>query len=573
MIKYTLFSENPHSHYLNIELRFTPSEKELSIVKIPSWRPGRYELGNFAKNVKNFRACNEKNVSLNFRKTAKDTWEITNAGSNEIILKYEYYAAELNAGSTFVDEKQIYVNPVNCCIFLPEQMEEIHQLRLCIPEDFKIASSLPFQDSIFTAKNFDELADSPFIASAELKSTRFESENVNFYLHFNGECNPDIERIVNDFKLFCKECIRFFGKIHVQDYHFLFQILPNHFYHGVEHLRNTVIAIGPAYHLMNHYLYPEVLGVSCHELFHTWNIKAIRPKEMLPYDFTKENYARTGFVYEGFTTYYGDKLLFSSGVFDEKTYFGTLEERLLKHFHNYGRFNLSVADSSFDTWLDGYVPGAPYRKTSIYDEGCLTAFMLDVLILKSSGNRNNLQDLLKVLYHEFYLNGKGYSEHDIQSIAHQLAGTDLDYFFENYVYGKENYEPLLTDCFQYLGLLLIKSSNPKLSERVFGIKTILNNGIVTVSVVAPESPAWKAGIFNGDEILSINAMQVKNNLEEWLNYFLNKNENIEVIVSKSGSLRSLKLKVKDEIDFYPIYKISKDPTLTPENYLTWQKVK
>jgi predicted metalloprotease with PDZ domain len=141
------------------------------------------------------------------------------------------------------------------------------------------------------------------------------------------------------------------------------------------------------------------------------------------------------------------------------------------------------------------------------------------------------------------------------------------------VYGKENYEPLLTDCFQYLGLLLKKSSNPKLSERVFGIKTILNNGIVTVSGVAPESPAWKAGIFNGDEILSINAMQVKNNLEEWLNYFLNKNENIEVIVSKSGSLRSLKLKVKDEIDFYPIYKISKDPTLTPENYLTWQKVK
>jgi predicted metalloprotease with PDZ domain len=179
----------------------------------------------------------------------------------------------------------------------------------------------------------------------------------------------------------------------VDEYHFIFQIVPYKFYHGVEHKKSTVITIGPGYAINGGDVYEDVLGVSCHELFHLWNIKTIRPIEMLPYDYTKENYSRSGYVYEGFTTYYGDKILLSSDVFNEQQYFVTLQERLLKHFHNFGRFSLSVTDSSWETWLDGYLPGAPYRKTNIYDEGCLIAFMLDVLILKATGNTKSLRDV------------------------------------------------------------------------------------------------------------------------------------------------------------------------------------
>ena len=42
--------------------------------------------------------------------------------------------------------------------------------------------------------------------------------------------------------------------------------------------------------------YDNILGICSHELYHTWNIKAIRPKEMLPYDYTKENYSKLGYV-------------------------------------------------------------------------------------------------------------------------------------------------------------------------------------------------------------------------------------------------------------------------------------
>ena len=43
------------------------------------------------------------------------------------------------------------------------------------------------------------------------------------------------------------------------------------------------------------------------------NIKAIRPVEMLPYNYTKENYSRLGYVTE-VTTYMGDLMLLRSGV-------------------------------------------------------------------------------------------------------------------------------------------------------------------------------------------------------------------------------------------------------------------
>ena len=76
----------------------------------------------------------------------------------------------------------------------------------------------------------------------------------------------------------------------------------------------TIITIGPSYDVFDT-LYKELLGVSSHELYHTWNVKSIRPIEMFPYDFSKENYSELGFIYEGVTTYMGDLFLLKSNVF------------------------------------------------------------------------------------------------------------------------------------------------------------------------------------------------------------------------------------------------------------------
>ena len=85
-----------------------------------------------------------------------------------------------------------------------------------------------------------------------------------------------------------------FNEFPVKEYHFINLILPHKAYHGVEHQKSTVISLGPSYDVFGE-LYKELLGVSSHELYHTWNVKAIRPIEMYPYNFTKENYSKLGY--------------------------------------------------------------------------------------------------------------------------------------------------------------------------------------------------------------------------------------------------------------------------------------
>lgn len=574
MLHYKLYLKNPAAHYLYIDLVIDGINSDKLDLQLPAWRPGRYELGNFAKNIKKFEVFDSNDRALAFKKTSKDCWQIETKGNKQIKVTYSYYAADLNAGSTFVDDSQMYANPCNCLMYVPEMMQSEHKVTLDIPDNYFIATSLKKEGKTMIAPDYDELADSPFIAAPHINTIEFKVNNINFYLDFNGECHPDKDILIRDFSNFIAEQLAFFKEVHFKEYHFLIQIFPVKFHHGVEHTKNTVIGFGPGYHLMHAEVYNEFLGLCCHEFFHTWNIKTIRPAEMHPYDYTKENFARTGFVYEGVTTYYGDKLLFTSGIFDEPAYYKTFEERITKHLHSFGRFNLSVGDSSFDNWLDGYTPGAPYRKTNIYDEGCLVAFMLDVLIAKHSEKKNSLQTVLKSLYNDFYKKDKGYSEEDFTKACSVAAGKDLKDFFDKYVYGLEPYEPLLMECFGELGLQLEKHHAHTFYERYLGMKAAEHLHHKKITMIAPYSPAWKAGLSINDEILSVNGFILKNDFNQWLTYFSHKSDSCKLQIMRGAELKEITIPLKQEGDFFYTLKIAHRENATAmekENFAFWRR--
>jgi predicted metalloprotease with PDZ domain len=329
--------------------------------------------------------------------------------------------------------------------------------------------------------------------------------------------------------------------------------------------------LGPSYNLMSGDLFEDFLGVSSHELFHSWNIKTIRPIEMQPYDYTKENYSRSGYVYEGATSYYGDLFLFRSGVFSEFEYLKTVHQRLQKHFDNHGRFNLSVSQSSFDTWLDGYVTGIPNRKTSIYDEGSILAFMMDILIRKNSENQYSLDDVMRYLYIEFGKHEKGYSEADYKSLAEKFAGIPLDGFYNEYVWSANTFEDELKECLNYIGCSLNKAPSKRYHERTYGFKIAEQYPTTKITSVYPNSPADKAGVSINDEIISINGIQIRNDLEQWSRYFA-KNP-VELNVSSNGTFRNIKITPSKE-EYFPIYYIEKIASASEQqkkNFQLWSK--
>ncbi len=564
-MRYFFSSEDPDSHFLNIRVEADVHREGSVIFTCPSWRPGRYELADFAKNIGRIHFEDELGNELQSVKIAKDRWEVESEGSAKVIAVYTYYAAEINAGSSYVDRHQMYVNPVNCCLYVEELFEEEVALEINWSGTFQVAIGLYAHDGVFQASGIDELLDSPFIVSDQLKHHAFEQEDTNYHIWFYGAEDPPMDKIEKDFRKFTRAQTDMLGAFPVKDYHYLIQILDHKGYHGVEHSASTVISIGPEEDVFNDEVwYPELLGVSSHELFHTWNVKRIRPADMWPYDFTKENYTRMGYVTEGYTTYYGDLFLYRSGCFDDALFFQQLDKFLARHFNNPGRHNYSVSESSFDTWLDGYVKGVPGRKTSIYVEGALCAFMMDVAIRRASGNVSSLDTVVKWMLDTYYSKGQGVDEQGLIGYL-RTYGEHAEAVLNNHVYGTAGYLEPLQEAFGYLGMEL-SADEPKSDWHAWaGVILDPVNG-TTVDTVLTDSPGAVVGLQRGCKVLTVNGVE----FEKDMNLFGEGSKALVEIKEKFAPKRSVELLKPGSICAYE-YHVKKNDSADEEARKAFQE--
>lgn len=551
MIKYNISYKNPHKHLIDFELTTSTKNKEKLQFQLSAWRPGRYELADFAQNIINWQAYNEKDEKLSFKKITKDLWEVECKNCNEIKIIYNFYANQLDAGACYLDEHQLYINPVHCMFYITDRINDEYHLKMNLPKNYTIASSMLQVGNVLKVKGYDLLAESPIICSDSLQHDSYIVSGITFNLWFQGKCQPNWKKLKKDFTAFTKSQINHFGGFPVDEYHYFFQITPFRSYHGVEHTKNTVLLLGPGNEIMDK-RYEDLLGVCSHELYHTWNIKAIRPIEMYPYDYTKENYFRTGFVAEGVTTYMGDLMLYNSGVFNWNEFVKTQNQNLERHLMNYGRFNLSVADSGFDNWLDGYKLGAPNRKTSIYPDAALCMLMVDIEIIKNSNGKSSLHSVMKELYQEFALKSRGYSENDFQNICVKYGGEKVKEIFKNHIYGTNNYVPSLETALDLVGLQLKEKKNANLSAQYFGFVAIKENERLIIKKVEPDSEADQNEIAVEDEITEINGIKIKNNFSDTLKECKNK---VTFKIKKKFSEKEITLTIGNYYKLLEIIKI------------------
>ena len=564
MIKYNISYKNPHKHLIDFELTTSTKNKEKLQFQLSAWRPGRYELADFAQNIINWQAYNEKDEKLSFNKKTKDLWEVECKNCDEIKIIYNFYANQLDAGACYLDEHQLYINPVHCMFYITDRINDEYHLKMNLPKNYTIASSMLQVGNVLKVKGYDLLAESPIICSDSLQHDSYSVSGITFNLWFQGKCQPNWKKLKKDFTAFTKSQINHFGGFPVDEYHYFFQITPFRSYHGVEHTKNTVLLLGPGNEIMDK-RYEDLLGVCSHELYHTWNIKAIRPIEMYPYDYTKENYFRTGFVAEGVTTYMGDLMLYNSGVFNWNEFVKTQNQNLERHLMNYGRFNLSVADSGFDNWLDGYKLGAPNRKTSIYPDAALCMLMVDIEIIKNSNGKSSLHSVMKELYKEFALKSRGYSENDFQNICVKYGGEKVKEIFKNHIYGTNNYVPSLETALDLVGLQLKEKKNANLSAQYFGFVAIKENERLIIKKVEPDSEADQNEIAVEDEITEINGIKIKNNFSDTLKECKNK---VTFKIKKKFSEKDITLTIGN---YYKLLEIIKNEDSSKEQ-LKFRKI-
>ena len=169
-----------------------------------------------------------------------------------------------------------------------------------------------------------------------------------------------------------------------------------------------------------------------------------------------------------------------------------------KHFDNYGRFNLSVADSSYDTRLWRLWYRNSKQKTSIYDEGCLHSIDEDLLIRSKSNGQYSLDEVMRTLYRDFGKRKISYTEHDYLSIMEKLSGESMADFFGLHIrHGKLS--AITGRGFGLVGCQLLKRSSVLILNDIL----IQNNSSGWKNICetsCPASVADLAGLGKDEEI-------------------------------------------------------------------------
>ncbi|MDX2191661.1 MAG: PDZ domain-containing protein [Bacteroidota bacterium] len=520
MVNYKIKYSQPHKHILEMEATFLPNGSNIRELQLAAWRPGRYELQNYAQNILNFQAKNEQDQLLLVTKTNRNTWQITSDGKEKMIVTYKYYAKQMDAGGSWLDEEMIYLNFIN--FVLKDKVDDKSKYHVLIKSSntFSIACSLKNTRNdewlALEPADYYTLSDSPFLAAKNMLSRSIEINNIKVEVCISGLNTTPPDQLFIDFQKFCESQIKLFKSFPTSEYCFIIIILPYPHYHGVEHQSSTVIVLGNNEAAIDQALYKSLMGISSHEFFHAWNICQIKPQELVSKDFSKEIYFDSCFIAEGITTYYGDLMLLRSGVWDLNSYLVELSDNLQKHMNNQGRNYASLAQSSIDLWVDGYKTSPPGRKVSVYDKGALVAFILDMNIRISAHNKLSLDNVMQKMYTQFNANSnKGYTISSFKNLLEHVCNSSFDTFFEQCIYGIVPLEMILARAASWIGIDLIVSVSDKLYEHQFGLKVKTIDNQCVVYDIHPGSPADKI-LDIGDKIVKINRNEVKESVGKLL---------------------------------------------------------
>lgn len=529
MFEYTISCHCPTSQFIQIKLEIILNQSNLIRLQLPAWRAGRYQIANYAQNIRNFQVIQPDGQALFWEKTTKDCWTFNATKVGKYQIHYEFFAGKMDAGSSWVDDQQVYLNLVNCCFEVKGAALEPYSFQFDLEGFPQQICTLPeISNRKYEAINFQEVADSTLLAAKKLTHWQLPLHEVMIHCWFHGEVFFEKKSFLNTLNSFLQKQLNDFGGFPEDEYHFIYQLLPYTHYHGVEHKKGTVITFGPADKLKEKSSMMELIGVTSHEFYHAWNVCSIRPRDLFPYDFSKENYTKSGWILEGITTYMGDLYLLKSKIFSLEEYFGEIEKTINRVSRDFGWKNQNLLESSFDLWLDGYQAGIPDKKQNIYANGSLVAWAIDIHLHQSG---SSLAKVMKHAYDRFRYGQRSYQEGTfwrvITKFGKEWKSND---FYKRFIGGNEPILKELEEILPYLGISLETRPNPDSICRNLGILYTENK----IQKIHPESPAYPH-LMIGDKITQV---------EE--------KEEIKISIERlNGQILDFDFKAK--ANFYPIY--------------------
>lgn len=492
-----------HAHQYRVTLRIaTPAAQQL--VSLPVWIPGSYLVREFAKNLQELNA-RQNGQPIAVQQLSKHQWQLDCSANAPVELSYLVNAYDTSVRTAWLDQRRGFFNGTSLLLRVHGQEAQPHQLRISpsaqVP-DWKLATGLSAVEvdaqgfGTYTAGNYDELVDCP-VEMGNFWSGSFTARGVPHRFVVAGvPASFDGERLLRDTQKVCEAEIDFWGVAPHSSYVFMLNVTHDG-YGGLEHCNSTALICSRS-DLPRQGVdkasdgYVQLLGLISHEYFHTWNVKRLRPAELVPYNYDQENYTELLWFFEGFTSYYDDLLLRRAGLIDNATYLKLITKTLNQVQQTPGRKVQSVAQSSFDAWVKYYRQdeNTANATVSYYTKGALVAMSLD-LKLRQEG-QTTLDVVMRALWQR--CQGSAMSEADVLAVLQALTGRSWETELQAWVHGTQ--ELPVTELLAAHGVAA--DADQPVPAQALGLR-VQESHSVLIKQVLRGGLAEQAGMMAGDE--------------------------------------------------------------------------
>ena len=529
MVHYRLAWSRPYDRLFDVTIRFT-APADTPRLLLPAWRPGRYLLQDYAANVR------EWGGSHAIWKDGKTSWRVGAGAGEKVEVRYRYYAGVLDAGSSFLDDDEAYVNGSNLFMLVEGLRSDEHRV--------EIDTTWPVETQLVDgrARDYDHLIDSPFIASPRMTRHTFDEGGATFHLVFRGDEGIDTAQFVEPVRAIARSQAKLFGGFPFAEYRFLFHVGDK--WHGVEHedscsiilKRAALLGCGPGDEGYDH-----TLSIISHELFHAWNVKRIVPARFSPYDYWVETPTKLLWVMEGMTSYYGELTLARAGLWSESRYLAHLQKEIETLEAMPARLHLPLSQASFDGWLanPAHQHDLGNATYSFYNKGEVVSALLDLTIRRATDGKKSLDDVVRLMWEEYGLNRRGLEEDGFEQLVTRV--TDVGDFFALYVDGVE---PLpYEELFAAAGVAF--ASAIRGDQTSLAAKLKMMDGLLLVDSVIRGGAGFEEGLLPGDEIVSLGGVRTAN--EAMLEAALDgMDETAELVIARAAVTKRLTLTAKPD---------------------------
>lgn len=541
-LQYKVSFPAAQSHYVDVELKVINPPESLELM-MPTWTPGSYLMREYSRFMEGEKAVNDKGEALPTEKTRKNRWQITCGETPSMTFSYRLYCRELSVRTNWVDSELAVLNGAATFVVPVDRLEEPLEVNVQLPKDWpRSVSAMADVDGKphhYRAETFHQLVDSPILCG-DCHIHPFDVGGVPHALVNLGDDDQwDAQRSVADLKKIVQAQQDFWGVKPYDHYLFLNVVLGGG--GGLEHDNCTMI-MGNRYTCRSDRSYKSWLTLASHEFFHTWNVRRLRPKTLVNYDYENEVYLRQLWIAEGITSYYESVLAARAGVLNKSDLIRSTGSDIGGVEGTPGNKVQSLSDASFDTWIKFYRPHENSRNTTIsyYSRGAVVAFLLDMEIRQRTENKKSLDDVMVALFQEKVPDG--YTSEEFRGKCSEVAGQDLSEWFVKYIDqpGELKYDAAL----EFLGLKF--AAQPAGSNVSLGANLTSSNGRVLVRSVAPGSNAVKAGLDIDDELIAIDDQRVTSPSLSQLLHGKEAGDLVQLTIARRDRLQTLPLQLEAE---------------------------